>query len=210
MKRNIFKILPLLFLSATIFAGCQGNKIVKEDMAGQTAPADQTQTADKQAELVPEDKTVSEAVVSEDLKGNGSVSSTNLGGKFASLTPGGDDLTKKAEENGSLYTIYFDYDMYTIREQDSTNLGKNAKWLGINPAVKVRIEGHADERGETEYNLALGDKRAKSIRQYLEDLGIKADRLDVVSYGEEKPAVPGHDEEAWAKNRRAEFLIFNN
>jgi peptidoglycan-associated lipoprotein len=76
--------------------------------------------------------------------------------------------------------------------------------------VRIRVEGHADERGETEYNLALGDKRARSVKKYLEDLGVTSDRMEVVSYGEEKPAVVGSNEEAWSKNRRAEFVIVAN
>ena len=106
-----------------------------------------------------------------------------------------------------LHTIYFDFDRYNIRPQDMELLNSNAEWLRQNPDVMVRIEGHADERGDSEYNLALGEKRAMSVRNYLVDLGIDPQRLYTVSYGEERPADPGHNEEAWAKNRRAEFVV---
>jgi len=87
-------------------------------------------------------------------------------------------------------------------------LYKNAELLlKVQPDAKVKIEGHCDERGSAEYNLALGERRAKSAMQYLVTLGVKADRVSIISYGKEKPAVDGHDDAAWAKNRRAEFVI---
>ncbi|MBI5587375.1 MAG: peptidoglycan-associated lipoprotein Pal [Deltaproteobacteria bacterium] len=109
-----------------------------------------------------------------------------------------------------LYAVHFDFDKYNIREDDKPVLEKNAKWLNLNKKVTVIIEGHADERGETEYNLALGDKRARSVEKYLEALGVSRDRLATISFGEEKPVDPGHDEAAWSKNRRAEFKITSN
>ena len=86
-------------------------------------------------------------------------------------------------------------------------LEENAKWLKAHPEVKVIIEGHCDERGSEEYNLALGEKRAKSARDYLISLGISPERLSIISYGESMPLDPRHCEEAWAKNRRAHFAI---
>ena len=86
-------------------------------------------------------------------------------------------------------------------------LTKNSKWLLKNGRVKIQIEGHCDERGSDEYNLALGEKRAKSAMNYLVTLGVPADQLSVISFGKEKPADPGHTEAAWAKNRRAAFVI---
>ncbi len=200
--RRYYKVLPLMLLSLTLAAGCGGKKMINEDIAGQAPPAAESDKA-PQSVVVPEDKPVTEDIKSEDLSGGGAPKS---GGKFASLTPG-DDLTKVAESKGQLFTVYFDFDRYNIRDDDRESLNKNAKWLGLNSNVKVRIEGHADERGETEYNLALGDKRAKNVEKYLEDMGIKAVRLSTISYGEEKPVDAGHDEGAWSKNRRAEFAI---
>jgi peptidoglycan-associated lipoprotein len=104
-------------------------------------------------------------------------------------------------------TIYFDFDSYVLREDARDTLKKNADWMQKNTAEKVRLEGHCDERGSDEYNLALGEKRAKAAYNYLKSLGISADRLNSISYGKEKPVDPGHDEAAWAKNRRVEFII---
>jgi len=104
-----------------------------------------------------------------------------------------------------LQRIYFDFDQYVLTPQARDILAANAAYLKANAGVKARIEGHCDERGSDEYNLALGERRALAAKNYLVSLGIAADRLDIISYGEEMPLDPGHNEEAWAKNRRAEF-----
>jgi peptidoglycan-associated lipoprotein len=105
-------------------------------------------------------------------------------------------------------TVFFDYDKADLRQDSRNVLSKNAEtMLKSQASAKVSIEGHCDERGSAEYNLALGERRAKSVMQYLITLGVQPDRLSVVSYGKEKPAVQGNDVAAWAKNRRAEFVI---
>lgn len=104
-----------------------------------------------------------------------------------------------------LQRIYFDFDQYVLTPEARDILAANAAYLTANSDAKVRIEGHCDERGSDEYNLALGERRALAAKNYLVSLGITADRLDIISYGEEMPLDPGSSEEAWAKNRRAEF-----
>lgn len=101
--------------------------------------------------------------------------------------------------------IYFDYDSSTLTEENRKVLGAHADYLAKNPSAKVSVEGHTDERGTREYNMALGDRRALSVKQTLQLLGAKPSQLETVSYGEEQPADLGHDEAAWAKNRRAEL-----
>lgn len=108
---------------------------------------------------------------------------------------------------GIFEDIHFDYDKSNIRERDYPILNRIGKWLKDNPDVSVMIEGHCDERGSNEYNMALGEARALSTRRYLVGLGIDPSRLYTVSYGEERPLDPGHNESAWSKNRRAHFLI---
>jgi peptidoglycan-associated lipoprotein len=103
--------------------------------------------------------------------------------------------------------INFDYDQAAIRQNDQGTLDRKAGILGANPNVKIQISGHADERGSDEYNLALGNRRAAAAKRYLESKGIDASRMDVVSYGEERPLNPGHDEAAYAQNRRDEFTV---
>jgi len=100
-------------------------------------------------------------------------------------------------------TIYFDTDMYNIDEADAAALQAQAQWLMRYPNKRATIEGHCDERGTREYNLALGERRANAAKNYLVSLGVGAERLNTVSYGKERPVALGSDEASWAKNRRA-------
>ena len=107
----------------------------------------------------------------------------------------------------ALPIIYFDFDKHNLKPPAVAKLDKVADFMSKNADAKIRIEGHCDERGTNEYNLALGNRRANSAQKYLIDLGISAERLSTISYGEERPADPGHNEAAWAKNRRDEFKL---
>jgi len=101
--------------------------------------------------------------------------------------------------------INFDFDKYNIRETDAAILKENTAWFKANAGKKARVEGHCDERGTVEYNLVLGQKRADSAKNFLVNLGVDGKFLETVSYGKEQPLDPGHNEAAWAKNRRAHF-----
>jgi peptidoglycan-associated lipoprotein len=117
---------------------------------------------------------------------------------------GGIDVTT---EGGPLEDIYFEFDQYSLTEAAKATLARHAEWLKARPAVKVTVEGHCDERGTVEYNLALGDKRARATMEYLVGVGLGQERLSAISLGKERPKDPGHGEEAWAKNRRAHFAV---
>lgn len=106
-----------------------------------------------------------------------------------------------------LITIYFDFDKYDIREDQRANLQKNAEFLKDRPEYEILIEGNCDERGTTEYNLALGQKRGQSVRDYLINLGISGGRIATISFGEEKPVCFEANEECWQKNRRCDFKV---
>ncbi len=106
-----------------------------------------------------------------------------------------------------LLPIYFDFDKSNIREDQRARIEKDAAYLKENPVVKVRIEGNCDERGTSEYNMALGERRALSAKKYLMNLGVHGDRMHTISYGEEKPLLHGHDEYSWAQNRRDDFVL---
>ena len=106
-----------------------------------------------------------------------------------------------------LKPIYFDFDKYDIRPGDAKVLDANSQWLKGNDRQLVLIEGHCDERGTNEYNLALGERRAKSTMNYLVSQGVQASRITIISYGEERPVCTQHNEECWSKNRRAQFLV---
>jgi peptidoglycan-associated lipoprotein len=107
----------------------------------------------------------------------------------------------------ALADIHFDFDQYVIRPGDAQILDRNARWLRDNPAELVLIEGHCDERGTNEYNIALGDRRAKATLEYLAARGVAARRISLISYGEERPLCREHTEACWAQNRRAHFLV---
>ena len=103
--------------------------------------------------------------------------------------------------------VLFETDSYSLDDQDRRTLDAHAAWLQRNPNVRVTIEGHADERGTREYNLALGDRRANAARTYLQSRGIDGNRLNVISWGKERPEALGSDESAWAQNRRAVTVV---
>lgn len=118
------------------------------------------------------------------------------------------EIPSKVEEvSGIFKDIHFDFDRYDIREDAKPILKSLADYLIKNSKHKVLIEGHCDERGTNEYNLALGDKRARAAKEYLVSLGVPSNRIDIISYGEEKPLCKEHSEDCWAKNRRDHFVI---
>lgn len=106
-----------------------------------------------------------------------------------------------------LKDIFFEYDRAIIGDDQKAALNENARWLKANPAARILVEGHCDERGSAEYNLGLGDRRAKAIRDYLVLSGIAPNRIGTISYGKERPFVLGHDENAWKQNRRVHFAL---
>ncbi len=106
-----------------------------------------------------------------------------------------------------LRDIHFDFDRFDLTPEARAVLADNAAWLESNPGTAVMIEGHCDERGSTEYNVALGDRRAKSAMNYLVNLGVSAKRLSTISYGEERPTCMSRTEECWGQNRRAHFAV---
>jgi peptidoglycan-associated lipoprotein len=134
-----------------------------------------------------------------DLQAIGSegLSSEDLGGSY----PAG------GEEAGPLADIYFEFDQATLTDAARAALEKHAAWLQTHRDVRLIVEGHCDERGTVEYNLALGDKRGQAARDYLVSLGVAAGRLRAVSLGKERPIEARHDESAWARNRRAHFVV---
>jgi peptidoglycan-associated lipoprotein len=114
---------------------------------------------------------------------------------------------KAFEATKDLRTIHFDFDRSDIRPGDAAILDANARWLGANPRHAVLIEGHCDERGTNEYNLALGERRARATMNYLVSRGVQASRMSTISYGEERPLCTEKTEGCWSRNRRAQFLV---
>ncbi len=106
-------------------------------------------------------------------------------------------------------TIFFEFDRFDLKQESKDRLAQAAEIIKQVPKVRVLIEGHTDERGTAEYNLALGERRARAAYEYLMMLGVRSDQLEMISYGKERPAVDGRGEAAWAKNRRDEFKVVN-
>ena len=130
--------------------------------------------------------------------GQGGVGGSSLDRFKSGMQPG---------EGGPLTDVHFDYDRYDLAEQERSTLQQNAQWLKQNAGAKVEIEGHCDDRGTVEYNLALGAKRAKAVKDYLVTLGIGGDRLSTISYGEELPLCHDENESCWQRNRRAHSVV---
>jgi peptidoglycan-associated lipoprotein len=139
--------------------------------------------------------------------GRKGIGEQDLGGAAGKSGAGGAAIGVSERTAFENEDVYFLFDSSALTPQAQDVLRKKAAFLKANPNVKVTIEGHCDERGTNEYNLALGEARAKSAKTFLVDLGVPAARLATISYGEERPIDPGHTEEAWAKNRRAHFVI---
>jgi peptidoglycan-associated lipoprotein len=119
----------------------------------------------------------------------------------------GHDGWKEDKERFRSETVYFEYDKSAVRTKEAAKVQIVGDYLKASPNHAVRVAGHCDERGTEEYNRALGERRALAIREVLIGLGIAPDRVDTVSFGEDQPADPGHDDTAWAKNRRGEFIL---
>jgi peptidoglycan-associated lipoprotein len=119
----------------------------------------------------------------------------------------GHNMRNEAQLQAALLKIYFDFDSFSLSTNARDTISKNSTLLKKASGIKLRIEGHCDERGSDEYNLALGEKRARAAMNYLTTLGIPAENISILSYGKEKPADPGHNEDAWSKNRRDEFIV---
>lgn len=133
---------------------------------------------------------------------SGDVLSSVITNEPLSLSPEGSDSQKIS----GLSTVHFDFDRAALLKNEIPILQQDAQWIKSHPGFKIQVEGHCDERGSTEYNLALGERRAKVVADSLAEMGVPRDRLTLISYGEERPLVHGSTEEAYAKNRRANFV----
>ena len=141
-------------------------------------------------------------------QGMASTGAEGAGAANAGASGGSGDDEAAGPQAGLLAkrTVYFDFDSSEIKGEGTDIVAAHAKYLAANPSTRVRLEGHTDERGSREYNIGLGERRAQAVRRALLLQGAADAQISTVSYGEERPAVPGHDEAAWAKNRRVEIV----
>jgi len=201
MFKKSLSILILFLCLGLIMAGCPKKTVVKEEPSvkkGEEA-AEREKAAKLEAEKAAKERELAKMKEEEARK-------EFEKGLVAKKEPG---IEGEVFESKLLKDIHFDFDKYDIRPGDTEILKENAALLMKYPKVKIQIEGHCDERGTVEYNLALGERRANSTKKYLISLGVKADRISTISYGKERPLDPGHNEEAWAKNRRAHEVILS-
>jgi len=177
----------VLCFSIMITAGCAKKSVVKEQsVTGEQKGA----VAETTKEVAKKEGTVKEEPVTREVS------------RVEEET-----IKEKAAQVEMFKDINFDFDKFSLRPEAREILKQHADYLAKNKDVNVTIEGHCDEKGTSEYNLALGERRAKEALKYLKELGVSAKRMKTVSYGKEKPLDPGHNEEAWAKNRRDHFVI---
>lgn len=197
MSRKSFVILVFILCLGLIVSGCPKKTVVKEEPSikkGEESVVEKEKAARLEAERKEREVKAREEAAKKEFEKS----------LVAKKTPG---MEGEVYESKLLKGIHFDFDKYNIRPDDAEILKQNAAVLKKFPAVKIQVEGHCDERGTNEYNLALGERRASSAKKYLITLGIDERRISTISYGEEKPLDPGHIEEAWTKNRRAEFIV---
>jgi peptidoglycan-associated lipoprotein len=202
MVKKSFSILIVILCLGLIMAGCPKKTVVKEEPSV---------TKSEEASRLEAERAAREAKEKESARIKEEEAKKEREKEFekslvAKKTPG---IEGEVFESTLLKDIHFDFDKYDIRPGDTEILKENAALLIKHPNVKIQLEGHCDERGTIEYNLALGERRANSTKKYLISIGISTGRISTISYGKEKPLDPGHNEEAWAKNRRAHTVILS-
>ncbi len=186
--KKCLTILFIIFICAA-FSACS-KKVVKTE-TGETS-ATQTSEKAQQPESQPS-ATPSETMPSEE--------------KTVQAERPKEAVPEAKPEMKGLQDIFFDFDRFSIREDARPALEDNSKYFKANANIRVTIEGHCDERGTSEYNIALGERRAQAAKKYLVDLGMDASRISIISYGKEKPFCAEHNEECWQENRRAHFVV---
>ncbi len=197
MTKKIWIVLTLMMVlpAMTLMTSCAKKKIYSDSSMSQSSD-------DAAAERARKDALARQRAFDEQqLKDQAAGRAGGAGGT-------GSDSGKSATRSSFVSEdIYFEYDSASLVPEAREVLKRKAEWLRSNPNVSVNVEGHTDDRGTVEYNLALGERRAASAMSFLVDLGIPESRLTTISYGKEKPANPGHNETAWAANRRVHFEI---
>jgi len=201
MGKKGLAVLVLILCVGLLLTGCPKKTVVKEEPSMRKAE-EPVAEREKAAKLEAE-KELARIREEEAKKATEKEFEKSL---VAKKEPG---IAGEVFESRLLKDIHFDFDKYDIRPGDTEILKENAALLMKYPKVKIQVEGHCDERGTSEYNLALGERRANAAKKYLLSLGISTDRISSISYGEEKPLDAGHNEEAWSKNRRGHIVILS-
>lgn len=199
-KSGMLLVVLLILPAMMLMASCAKKKIYSE-------PTSASQLSDDEAARARQDALDKQRNIDEQgLNGQGIGAGSGKSGKFGKggANGGAGSVTRSSFVSED---IYFEFDSSSLVAEARDTLKRKADWMRANPNVSVAIEGYTDDRGTVEYNLALGERRAESAKSFLADLGIPASRMTTISYGKERPADSGHNETAWAKNRRVHFEI---
>jgi len=210
MKRSWVGVVLTLVMMLVFVFGCTKKEMLKEDTAQKEPPMAAQEKTDISKRAVDKDaagRTKVEREAAEKARADREAASKDQAGGGGAKKAATNDLKALAKDLHELVDINFDFDKSNLSDNARTILDKHAAWLNKNKMVNITIEGDCDERGTAEYNLALGQRRAEAAAKYLINMGIDTKRIKVISYGHENPLDPGHNEAAWAKNRRGDFLI---
>jgi peptidoglycan-associated lipoprotein len=213
MVKKSFSIFILILCFGLFLAGCPKKTVVvsREQPSVQKSEEASRLEAERAAREAKEAKETKEAKERELARIKEEEAKKPIGGELEKSLVAKKERGIEGEvfESKLLKDIHFDFDKYDIRREDEEILKENAALLKKNPKMKIQIEGHCDGRGTVEYNLALGERRANNTKKYLVSLGISSNRISTISFGKERPLDPGHNEEAWAKNRRAHIVVLS-
>lgn len=201
MRNNIRVLCAALAMSMLVFSGCAKDQIKPAESIAQP-PAKSDKSVEQQPAKVEPTKSPAVEPLKDQVVKNDEAAGLTRQTQAGESDGQGADAARRA-----LARIYFEFDSYALSQTARDTLYSNAEYLLKKYKGKVRLEGHCDERGSDEYNLALGENRAKTALNYLVTLGVPTEQLSIVSYGKERPLDGGHDEDAWAKNRRVEFDV---
>jgi peptidoglycan-associated lipoprotein len=203
MRKNLGLAILVFSLMIVFIAGCGANKEVLKDAKEPAKVGPAAAEAKPVEKAAPTEKDAAKARISAgEPKLEGAEKTASAGASVAGKAA---TIAVPAKELYELADIRFDFDKFNLKDEARASLKKHAEWLNKNSDVMIVVEGHCDERGTAEYNLALGERRANAAAKFLVDMGIDAKRIKSISYGEELPLDPGHNEDAWARNRRAHF-----
>ena len=218
MRHAVTVLFLVFFLAGCASQGQRGAEIEQRDLQEQDAARRQAQAdAEKQAQVMREQEELKRQLEEQQRRQQAqqqesspdvrSITGSNVGGSQLEADP-----WAKLKEPGSLLgqrTIYYDFDRYEIRDEFVPIIEAHAKFLAEHPEIKIAVQGNCDDRGSREYNVALGQRRADSVKRAMALLGVSEKQIETVSFGAEKPVAMGQDEESWAKNRRSDIVYTN-
>ncbi|MBZ0263905.1 peptidoglycan-associated lipoprotein Pal [bacterium] len=184
-------VLLVTFLAMGVFTGCASQKQMQEEQQRRDQARQDSVARVEAAQKAEREKVVADSLAKIEEANRLKMEEERLARE------------RVEKELASMHTVYFAFDQSKLTSDARTKLQENAVILQRYPDRSIVIEGHTDERGSTEYNLALGERRAAAVQKYYQDYGISGERIRIISYGEERPATPGNNEDAWSKNRRA-------